>query len=118
MPWVYDPHSGGTKLTPSNQAMFLHQANAFAETRPWFSIFQLKLRFQNQFCYVDAFKRNDEQLFPLCRLRYFRRNIWSMAFYTYSNERYEPCCFHNGTLEGSLEEAIEMCEMYLTEDAF
>ena len=113
MQWVYSPQSGGIKITPSKQAKFLQQAEAFARTRPWFSTFQLKLRFKNQFCYLDAVQRNTAKPFPLCRLRYFRNNVWSMAFYTYSNERYEPCYFKNGTWEGSLEEAIEMSEMYL-----
>ncbi len=114
MSWVYSPQSGGIKLTPSKQSMFLQKAEAFEQTRPWFPVFQLKLRFKNQFCYLDALKSGELKAFPLCRLRYFRDNIWSMAFYTYSNQRYEPCYFRNGTWEGSLEEAVEMCEMYLS----
>lgn len=114
MPWVYDPQSGGVKITTSQQTMFLRQAEVFARTRPWHPDFQLKLRFKKQFCYLDALQQNDTKPFPLCRLRYFRDNVWSMAFYTYSNERYEPCYFQNGTWEGSFEEAIEMCEIYLS----
>jgi hypothetical protein len=36
-----------------------------------------------------------------------------IAFYTYSNERYEPCLFPNGEWCGSLEQAIAICEVYL-----
>jgi len=36
-----------------------------------------------------------------------------MAFYTYSNERYEPCVFNNETFYGTPEEAFETSAIYL-----
>jgi hypothetical protein len=36
-----------------------------------------------------------------------------MAFYTYSNERYEPCTFPNGTFYGTPEEGFEVGAAYL-----
>jgi hypothetical protein len=36
-----------------------------------------------------------------------------MAFYTYSNEHYEPCTFPNGTFYGTPEEAFEVGAAYL-----
>ena len=36
-----------------------------------------------------------------------------MAFYTYSNEHYEPCTFPNGTFYGTPEEAFEVGAVYL-----
>ncbi|PYO57360.1 MAG: hypothetical protein DMD83_09565 [Candidatus Rokuibacteriota bacterium] len=36
-----------------------------------------------------------------------------MAFYTYSNERYEPCTFPNGTFHGTPEEAFDVGAVYL-----
>ena len=36
-----------------------------------------------------------------------------MAFYTYSNEKYEPCMFRNGTFVGTPEEAFEIAAIYL-----
>jgi len=49
-----------------------------------------------------------------CRLRYFGAlKTWSMAYYTYSNERYEPCTFANGTFYGTPEEAFEVGAVYL-----
>lgn len=114
MGWVYDPQSGGVKITVSKQADFHNRVDQFSGTRPWFPKYKLKLRFKNQFCYLDSLEEGETTAFPLCRLRYFRDNIWSMAFYTYSNNRYEPCIFQNGTWEGSIEEAIEICEMYLS----
>src|ERR1700683_48668 len=48
-------------------------------------------------------------LLHLCRLRYFRNEeAWSMAFYTYSHEKYEPSMFSNGTFHGTPEEGFEM----------
>jgi len=36
-----------------------------------------------------------------------------MAFYTYSNEKYEPCVFINGSFHGTPEEAFETAAVYL-----
>jgi hypothetical protein len=52
----------------------------------------------------------------LCRLRYFSdEEAWSMAFYTYSNEKYEPSFFNNGTFRGTPEEAFETSAVYLAD---
>jgi len=52
----------------------------------------------------------------LCRLRYFRNeDAWSVAFYTYSHERYEPCVFHSGDDHGTPEEAFDVGAVYLQE---
>jgi len=45
----------------------------------------------------------------LCRLRYFgNEKAWTIAFYTYSGKKYEPCVFGNGTFHGTPEEAFEI----------
>ncbi len=49
----------------------------------------------------------------LCRMRYFGPDDWSLAFYTYSNEKYEPCVFHSGDWFGTPEEAFEIGATYL-----
>lgn len=113
MPWVYDPHSGGTKILPVQHDILRHQAEVFAKTRPWYSEYEIILRFKNQFCYLDTMNRKDKKPFPIGRIRYLNSRGWSLAFYTYSNEKYEPCVFLSGKFEGTLEEAIEVCEMYL-----
>ena len=38
---------------------------------------------------------------------------WLSRGYTYSNERYEPCVFLNGSFFGTPEEAFELCAGYL-----
>jgi hypothetical protein len=53
----------------------------------------------------------------LCRLRFFGdEERWSMAFYTYSNEKYEPSVFDNGTFHGTPEEAFETAAVYLQDE--
>lgn len=112
MPWVYDPHSGGSKIPPKLHEGICEQAESFARTRPWYPQIQLKLRFKNQFCYIDTLEEKGTRLFPLCRLRYFHSG-WSLALFTYSNERYEPCLFSKGKADGTIEEAIKICEPFI-----
>jgi hypothetical protein len=38
-----------------------------------------------------------------------------MAFYTYSNEKYEPSFFNNGTFRGTPEEGFEASAVYLAD---
>jgi hypothetical protein len=111
--WCINPQSGGTKIPPDNYSLILAQAAAHEIKQAWYPEFKLKLRFKGQFCYLDGFKEGKEP-FPIGRLRYFQGNEWTLAFYTYSNERYEPCVFQNGDWFGTLENAINICSMYLT----
>lgn len=111
--WVYDPQSGGNKIPEKYHWVIRQQAEIFAKTRQWFSEYELKVRFKNQFCYLDALKKGEGRAFPIGRLRYFRDNVWSLAFYTYSNETYQPCVFLNGKWEGTLEEGIAVCEAHI-----
>ena len=85
---------------------------------------------QGGLCYIDAVDephqptrscsaprrdpRDSLEPLHLCRLRYFGdENSWSMAFYTYSHNRYEPCNFENGSDHGTPEEAYELGALYL-----
>jgi hypothetical protein len=111
--WVYDPQSGGTKISENNKWIFRQQAEKFAKDRPWSSEYELIVRFKSQFCYLDALKKGENRAFPIGRLRYFRDNVWSLAFFTYSNETYQPCVFLNGDWEGTLEEGIAVCEAHI-----
>lgn len=48
------------------------------------------------------------------RLRYFGDlEPWSLAFYTYSHERYEPSVFHDGSFQGTQEHAFDIGAVYL-----
>jgi hypothetical protein len=133
--WVYDPHSGGVKVPRAVQARTRARILAHAETNYAGLFTRIDVRFRGQFCYIDAYtephlpedwapqgwpETREEALermrntpTHLCRLRYFREDHWSLAFYTYSNERYEPCFFQNGEWHGTPEEAFDVGSIYL-----
>jgi len=50
----------------------------------------------------------------LCRLGW-RGNLesWDLAFYTYSNERYQSCVYGTGEPLGTPEEALQVGIVYL-----
>lgn len=114
MPWVYDPHSGGNKIPPKIKQEVCDQVEYYERTRQWYPKISLKLRFRNQFCYVDTIQEGDARYFPLCRLRYFDKDRWSLALFTYGNEQYEPCMFFDGEMEGTIESALKICEPFIT----
>ena len=135
MPWVYDPHSGGKKIPKDVQERTEKRIRAFAEQKYAGQFTRLGIRFRGALCYIDAYTEPEKPTpsllkltgetrgqylecmrsnpTHLCRLRYFAEDRWSMAFYTYSNEKYEPCMFRNGTFEGTPEEAFETGAVYL-----
>ena len=112
-PWVYDPQSGGSKVPPQIHKTLCKHAEAFSSGHAWYPRIQLKLRFRNQFCYVDTVEAGDERLFPLCRLRHLALRGWSLALFTYSNDRYAPCVFPDGKWEGTFEAALEVCDPFI-----
>jgi hypothetical protein len=112
MPWVYDPHSGGSKIPVQQHKDISKQIEVYARTRPWYSKIQLTIRFKGQFCYIDTVDRDDKRIFPLCRLRHKNRG-WSLALFTYSNERYAACLLSNGQWEGTMNDALKTCEPFI-----
>jgi hypothetical protein len=78
---------------------------------------QIRVRFKlgpSEYCYIDADEGKGLPLSPLCRLGW-RGNLesWDLAFYTYSNERYQPCMYGTGEPLGTPEEALEVGIVYL-----
>ena len=112
MPWVLDLHCGGEKIPPLSYEKIRKQVEAYSDKRSWKANFKLQVRFKGRFCYIDALEK-DGTVSPLGRLRHFKDDKWSIAFYTYSNDRYEPCVMNSGSQKGSLEEGLAVCEMYL-----
>jgi hypothetical protein len=128
--WVYDPQSGGKKIPDSVKDRIRHRVLAYAEKHYAGKYNKIEVWFRGAFCYIDAYtepfddpdydpkhfggKSREDRLaelreFPthLCRLRYFgNEDKWSMAFYTYSHMKYEPCFFDNGTWHGTPDEAL------------
>ncbi|MCC3592476.1 MULTISPECIES: hypothetical protein [unclassified Microcoleus] len=135
-PWVKDPHSGGVKIPPAVQERVKQRILNYAAANYAGKYTRLGIRFRSQFCYVDAYTEPDVPLdFPfkelrvsreeyleqrrntplhLCRLRYFSdEEAWTLGFYAYSSEKYEPCMFPNGSFYGTPEEAFAISSMYL-----
>jgi hypothetical protein len=134
--WVLDPHSGGVKIPEAVRRRTEQRIQAYANTHYAGEFIRIEVRFRGAFCYIDAYieppdpspklleitNETQEQYrdrmigTPLhfCRLRYFgREEAWSVAFFTYSNERYEPSIFPDGTFFGTPEDAFEIGAMYL-----
>jgi hypothetical protein len=134
--WMRDPHSGGAKIPHTIRERTEQRIRMYAETHYAGKFTRLHIRFRGALCYIDAYTEpaapsrgllralgeTREQYLRrlrhvpghLCRLRYFGdEESWSMAFYTYSNERYEPCTFGNGTFFGTPESAFEVGATYL-----
>ena len=134
--WVYDPHFGGVKIPPGVQERTRQRILAYADKHHAGRFNRIDVRFRGALCYIDAYtepavptkaqlrllgESRDEYLqrlgnvpTHLCRLRYFGdEDSWSMAFYTYSHEKYEPSVFDNGTFKGTPEEAFDTSAVYL-----
>ena len=136
--WTYDPHSGGKMIPDTVKERIRQRILLHAEKHYKGRYNRIDVRFRGQLCYIDAYtepyvpgdydpdvygESREEHLTRLrntpthlCRLRYFGdENSWSMAFYTYSHEKYEPCVFDNGSWLGTPEEAFDTSAVYLTE---
>jgi hypothetical protein len=135
---VIDPHSGGSKIPEAVQRETTQRLLASAEKRFKRHYARLDIRYKGQFCYVDAYQEPDPSQKPylrsgetvaqardrlrntpihLCRLRYCGPHrgpgCWSLGFYTYSHEKYEPCAFRSGEMYGTVEEGLDVADVYL-----
>ncbi len=116
-PWYYNPHTGGTPISPKVQEETRAKILALAKKNQFKNILRLEIRFKGSLCYIYAFEKDYPEVpTHICRLRYFDlMNHWSLAFYTYSHEKYEPCLFVTGKETGTLEEAWQtVCSAYLS----
>lgn len=132
----HNPQAGGTKIPGRIQSEITKRIQDYACEHYAGKYNRIDVRFKGQFCYLDAYVEPGvpEQYDPaiygetlearlerlrntplhLCRLRYFNdMDHWTLAFYTYSHEKYEPCVFQNGSWHGTLEEAFDIGAMYL-----
>ena len=134
--WIHDPHSGGVKIPESVRQRTEQRLRAYAEAHYAGRYTRLEIRFRGALCYIDAYTEPEEPSpsllaalgetreehmerlrntpTHLCRLRYLGdEEAWSLAFYTYSNEKYQPAVFRNGTFYGTPEEAFDIGAVYL-----
>lgn len=105
-------------LTPEKQAQVEQRILAHAAKIIPGKADQIRVRFkesrQSDYCYIDAEEGPGQPLTHLCRIGW-RGNIesWDLAFYTYSNDRYQPCVYRTGEPLGTPEEALEVGMVYL-----
>lgn len=114
VPWIYNPHAGGTKVPPKLQEETRARVLTHAAQRYPGRYDRIDVRFRGALCYIDAYCNGSGEPIHLVRLRYFSgRDAWSVAFFTYSREKYEPCMFPNGTFHGTPEDAFDIGAVYL-----
>jgi len=133
--WVYNPHTGGTKIPPRVQESVKRRIQAYAAKHHAGKFTRIDVRFRGALCYIDAYQEPDvppryrpptgetrkewiERLrntpHHLCRMRYNgNEERWSFSFYTYAHETYEPSFFLSGDDHGTPEEAFETSAMFL-----
>lgn len=110
---MLEPHTGGNKIPIEDYDLIRSQLEKFALSRPWSEKFRLIPRFKGQFCYVDVIKNGEEKPDPLLRLRHFSMTSWSFDFFSWGNEKYQPCAFPSGQAMGLPEDAIVACEAHI-----
>jgi len=139
--WTFAPHSGGSKISPALQLSTHARIERYAEQHYAGLYTRIDVRFRGALCYIDAFTepaqpsrdqlrslgesiegylaRLRETPTRLCRLRYFAgRDLWSVALYSYSSERFEPCILPTGEYCGNPEECFALgASFYLTREA-
>ena len=92
---------------------------------------ELDVRFKAQFCYVDAYvepaepvadeesvdaggtrgeylERVRSSALQLCRLRFLAPDRWSLAIYSYAQERYEASVFDDGGFVGRPQDGFDL----------
>lgn len=111
--WVMNPHTGGVPLTPSAKAEAERRLRAHGERCYAGKYRRLDIRFRGALCYISAVTAESDLPMNLCRIRHFATDRWSVAFYAYSSEKYEPSFFANGTFFGTPEEGFDVGAVYL-----
>ena len=129
------PTLGGGKISPATQVEVIKRITNHAKENYAGKFTRLDIKFRGALCYIDAYKEpilgkgyplkwvgvtREEYIenlrntpTHLCRLRHFDKNRWSVAFYTYSNEKYSQYVFPNGDWFGTPEEAFDIGAVYL-----
>ena len=114
--WVFDPHSGGVKLSQSRKIEVEKRIKKYFNRNLMDKCDRVEVRFRGALCYVTALRTESdgEQFrFPLCRLRHFDMERWSVSLFTWSNEKYEPCIFPSGEWVGTVADCLELGTTFL-----
>ncbi len=135
MIWVRDPNAGGVRIPKNAQERIRKRILNYAEKNYKGKYTRLDIRFRNVFCYIDDyvepyvppdfpppdFPESREEYIArlrnapthLCRLRHYTEDRWSVAFYKYSDMKYELCVLDNGDFYGTPEEGFDVGAVYL-----
>ncbi len=129
--WMRDPDSGGVTIDEDAKRLTEKRINLYAETNFAGRYTRLDIRFRGKFCYVDAYtepeppgpgwppegvsESREEYMerrrgvpWHLFRLRYYGdENSWGLAFYSYSDNKYDTSVFPDGEFFGTPEDAFE-----------
>ena len=127
--WMQSPPgTGGVSIPPAVQAKTRERIEKYAAEHYAGKYIRLDIRFNGKFCYIGAYTEpppfhpipglpETEEEYrarilsepnPLCRLRYHGGDDrWDMAFYKYSDEKYELCVLDTGKFFGTPEEGFE-----------
>ena len=115
MPWYYNPHTGGKKVPPHLQERIRARITKHAAKQYAGRFDRIDVRFRGALCYVDAYTGGNDFPTHLVRLRFFgNEERWTLAFYTYSHETYEPTFFADGNDHGTPEAALDIGSVYLS----
>ncbi len=98
-------------MTEARKVAVSDRINAYAARKLRDQCDQVIVRFRGALCYVDADQKQPDGRvfrFPLCRLRHFDEDRWSIALYTFSHERYEPCILPSGEWIAPLEDCLDL----------
>jgi len=135
--WQFDPSSGGRPVPDAvrretRAAILDHGQRHFTGRYR-----ELDVRFKAQFCYVNAYvgpaepvadgesvdaggnrgedlEQSRSSELKLCRLRFFAPDRWSLAIYSYAQERYEASVFADGGFVGCPEDGFDLAaNLYL-----
>jgi len=112
--WMFDPNSGGVKIPAKEQKQICEQILQYVSIIA--PEVRVDIKFRGQFCYLstrEETKQNCPMIMPVCRLRHFRIDKWSVALYSYGSDKYEPCILESGKWDGLLEEALKIGNLYL-----
>jgi hypothetical protein len=131
------PHASGRPIPAATQDVVRQRILDHAQKHYAGKFARIDVTFRGAMCYIDAYKEpppDSEQLAKICRvpleeyiegfrntsthlvrLRHFDLERWSLAFFTYSNEKYSPCVYPNGESFGTVEQAFDVGAVYLTD---
>jgi hypothetical protein len=111
---MYTPHLDGEKIPEPVKERTRARILAHATEHYAGKFTRLEVRFRGAFCYIDAFEEPHlGEDFSPPDWPETREQRWTLAFYTYSNEKYVPCLFGNGKDHGTPEQGFDVGAVYL-----